>query len=149
MTKLFIISLLIFSKFSYSCEELNQHKSTFLKDIKATKLESCTQIQILLDEHLASKNRYIAQIQLEIRDSQGNLVTSVTPELDKPSYGKIIISTCISDPYLLKSELIVSSQEVATVKINNGASISVGGVSLCYETETIKLNEAIISHKSK
>jgi hypothetical protein len=148
MIKLFIFGLLISSGFSYSCEEPNQHKSTFLKDIKATKLENCTQIQILFDEYSPSTDRSIAQIQIEIIDAKGNFVTRVEPEWDRPSYGNVIISTCISDPYLLKSELIVSSQEVASVKINNGASLSVGGVSLCYETETIKLNEAINSHKS-
>ncbi|WP_444886881.1 hypothetical protein [Microbulbifer sp. JMSA008] len=134
----------VLSTHSFACEESNA--DIFVRDVKVYQHQgqTCTSVQILLNEYIENKNRYIDSAYLNIIDANRKVVAEIAPELERPGFGNVLVSMCVSEEYIENSRLFLNVKPRPLVKLKGNGTISTGSP-LCLETQELLLSK-LVSH---
>lgn len=127
---------------SFACEESDE--DIFVRDVRVYQHQgqTCTSVQILLYEYVESENRYIDSVYLNIVDVNNKVVAEVAPELERPGFGNVLLSMCVSEEYIENSRLFLNVKSTPLVKLNGNGVITTGSA-LCLETKELVLSKLV------
>lgn len=134
--------LAVLANHSFACEESDA--DIFVRDVKVYQHQgqTCTSVQILLYEFIENKNRYIESAYLNIIDANNKVVAEVAPELERPSFGNVVLSMCVSKEYIENSLVFLNVKPRPSVKLNGNGAITTGSA-LCLETGELVLSKLV------
>ncbi|MBB5213107.1 hypothetical protein [Microbulbifer hydrolyticus] len=132
----------VIANYSFACEESGAEE--FVRDVMVFQHQgqSCTSVQILLKEFIENKNRYIDSAYLNIIDGNNNVVAEVTPALDRPGFGSVLLSMCVSKEHIENSRIFLNVKPSPSVTLNGNGSITTDSA-LCLETRELVLSKLV------
>ena len=132
----------VFANQSFACEESDA--DIFVRDVKVYQHQgqTCTSFQILLNEFIENKNRYIDSAYLNIIDENNKVVAEVAPELERPGFGNVLLSMCVSKEYIENSRVFLNVKPRPLIKLNGNGVITTGSA-LCLDTRELVLSRLV------
>ncbi|KUJ84954.1 hypothetical protein AWR36_004825 [Microbulbifer flavimaris] len=142
MKNIFLAISVFLANYSFACEKSSV--DVFIRDVKVyqNQAQTCTSFQMLLSEFVEGENRYIDSAYLNIIDENNEVVAQLAPELERPAFGNLILSMCLSKEYIENSRVFLNVKPLPSVKLKGDGVVATGG-HLCLDTRELVLSKLV------
>lgn len=142
MKKILFGLFAVLASHCFACGE--SEKSDFVQGVKVYQHQgkTCTSVQILLNEFSGNRNRYIGSAYLSIVDANNKVVAEIDPQMDRPGFGSLLLSMCMSKEFIENSKVFLNVRPRPSVELNGNGTITTGSA-LCLETQELLLSDLV------